>query len=176
MITIWFEPHGTSLDNEASLASGWNDVDLSELGFQQSKDLVDRCLKRGIDSIFVSDMQRALKTVLPFAEQTQVPIFVDKRLRECDYGELTQHPKKEIDDLKIMHISSAFPGGESYRDCAVRIQEFLKELKLNFDNKTILIVGHRATQYGIENFVNKKALDESVTEKWQWQPGWKYTY
>lgn len=32
MVTIIFEMHSTSLDNEKHLASGWNDVELSELG------------------------------------------------------------------------------------------------------------------------------------------------
>lgn len=175
MITIWFEPHATSLDNEAGLSSGWNDVDLSEQGLQQSKELAERCKSRKIDAVFVSDMQRAVKTVVPFAEQNTVPVFIDKRLRECDYGDLTQKPKKEIDEQKIMHISSAFPNGESYHDCAARVQHFLKYLEDNFDGKTLLIVGHRATQYGIENYILKKPLDLCVTEKWNWQPGWKYT-
>jgi hypothetical protein len=26
MITVWFESHGTTDDNEAELASGWNDA------------------------------------------------------------------------------------------------------------------------------------------------------
>ena len=32
MVTIIFETHSTSLDNEKHLSSGWNDVELSELG------------------------------------------------------------------------------------------------------------------------------------------------
>ena len=42
MITIWFEPHKTSLDNEAGLASGWNDVDLSPLGVEQLEECAER--------------------------------------------------------------------------------------------------------------------------------------
>ena len=173
-VTIWFEPHSTSLDNEAGLASGWNDVDLSEQGAKQSQELAARCRSRGIDAIFVSDLQRSYKTAVPLAKELKVPIYVDSRLRECDYGEYTQKPKKELDSIKIMHMSESFPNGESYNDCMLRVHDFLVELKKNFNGKTILIIGHRATQYGIENMVLHKPLDQSLTEAWQWQPGWKY--
>lgn len=36
---IYFAAHSTSKDNEAGIASGWKDVELSELGIQQSKEL-----------------------------------------------------------------------------------------------------------------------------------------
>lgn len=174
-LTIWFEPHSTSLDNEAGLASGWNDVDLSETGKAQSQQLAERCRGRGIDAIFVSDLQRSFKSAVPLANELHVPIYVDSRLRECNYGDLTQNPKKDLDAIKIMHMSENFPNGESYNDCMKRIHEFLIELKKTFDGKTVLIIGHRATQYGIENMVVHKPLDQSLSESWQWQPGWRYT-
>ena len=40
MVTIVFEAHSTSLDNEKHLSSGWNDVELSPLGIEQARDLV----------------------------------------------------------------------------------------------------------------------------------------
>ncbi len=42
MITIIFEAHGTTFDNEAHLSSGHNDVELSHLGIQQSKEMGER--------------------------------------------------------------------------------------------------------------------------------------
>lgn len=175
MVTIWFEPHKTSLDNEAGLASGWNDVDLSPVGAGEQ---MDECVKRysqiNIEAIFSSDMQRAYKTAAAVSADRRIPIYIDTRLRECNYGELTQHPKAEVDELKLSKISDPFEGGECYSDCMHRMYEFLDDLKTNFDGKTVLIVGHRATQYGLETYINQKPLTELLTEKWQWQPGWKY--
>ena len=37
-LTLIFEAHGTTFDNEAHLSSGWNDVALSPLGEQQSRE------------------------------------------------------------------------------------------------------------------------------------------
>lgn len=174
MITIWFEPHATSIDNEAGLASGWNDIDLSDLGREQTLQPVERSRDRGIEVVFSSDLQRAIKTGAPTAKELRVPLFVDERLRECDYGNLTQHPKTEIDSLKSKSIDSSFPGGESYQDCMNRMKDFLDYLKQNFDGKTVMIVGHRATQYGLDHHINGKSILECVTDPWAYQPGWKY--
>ena len=62
MITIIFEAHGTTFDNEAHLSSGHNDVELSPLGIQQSKEMGERYKDDHFDAIFCSDLQRAYKS------------------------------------------------------------------------------------------------------------------
>lgn len=42
MVTIIFETHSTTLDNQAKLAAGWYDVGLSKLGKEQAEDLGKR--------------------------------------------------------------------------------------------------------------------------------------
>ncbi|MEK7142787.1 MAG: phosphoglycerate mutase family protein [Patescibacteria group bacterium] len=42
MIEILFEPHGTTIDNEQKRASGHFDVELSDLGKKQAKELGER--------------------------------------------------------------------------------------------------------------------------------------
>ena len=39
MVNIIFEAHGTTFDNENHKASGWNDVDLLELGLKRRESL-----------------------------------------------------------------------------------------------------------------------------------------
>jgi broad specificity phosphatase PhoE len=174
MITIWFEPHSTTIDNEAGRASGWNDIDLSKLGVEQTKQPIQRSRERKIQVIFTSDLQRAVKTAVPTADELKIPIYVDARLRECDYGDFTQKPKGEIDAQKPKRITESYPNGESYAQCAERVGEFLKWLKTNFDGQTVMIVGHRATQYGLEHHIVGKPLLDCVTEPWSYQPGFKY--
>lgn len=175
MIKIWFEPHATTTDNEAHLASGWNDIDLSELGVEQTFQPVERSKERGIEVIFTSDLQRAVKTGVPAANELGIPMYVDQRLRECNYGEYTQKPKGEVDALKPEVIDKPFPGGESYQDCMKRMGEFLADLKKNFEGKTVMIIGHRATQYGLEHHILGKSVRQCVTDPWEYQPGFEYT-
>jgi len=174
MITIWFEPHATTIDNEADVASGWNDVDLSDLGKKQAQELVGRSKERKLDAIFCSDSQRAVKTAVPSSNELHIPIYADERLRECDYGDLTLRPKDEVSAQKIQRITEPFPNGESYEQVADRMKTFLDWLKQNFDGRTVLIIGHRATHYGLDHWIAGKPLKECVTENFTWQPGWKY--
>lgn len=175
MIKITFESHGTTTDNEKNLASGWYDVELSELGTEQAKGLGERYKNESFDAIFCSDLQRSYKTA-EIAFDSKYPIIRDKRVNECDYGDLTQHPSSEVDAEKIKMINEPFPNGESYEQASERMKNFLEDLLKEYDGKNIIIIGHRATQYGLERWINGVLVEDSVRnhENWKWQPGWKY--
>jgi len=174
-MTIIFESHATSLENEAKLSSGWNDVDLSELGLRQAAELGERYRDTLPDAVFCSDLQRSYKTAAVAFKDTHTPIFIDSRLRECNYGDLTRAPQEEVEGKRGQHVHVRFPNGESYEDTSRRMGEFLDELKRDYAGKTVMIIGHRATQYGLEEHLLGRRLDEVVSEPWKWQPGWTYT-
>ncbi len=48
MITIWFEPHGTTVDNEAERASGWSDAPRYPKGLKDAQQLAARTQDRKI--------------------------------------------------------------------------------------------------------------------------------
>jgi broad specificity phosphatase PhoE len=174
MITIIFEAHSTTTDNEAHLASGWNDVPLSELGIKQSKELGERYDANDFDAIFVSDMERAYQTATLAFKIEPKTLLVDWRLRECDYGEFTQHSKTEVDAMKPQRISEPFPGGESYEQTSLRMKSFLNDLIRFYDGKRVMAIGHRATQYGLEHWLNGVSIIDAIQAPWKWQPGWEY--
>jgi broad specificity phosphatase PhoE len=173
MTTIIFEAHGTTFDNEAHLSSGWNDVALSPLGIKQSGEMGERYKNDHFDAIFCSDLQRAYKSAeIGFGNKW--PIIQDKRLRECNYGDFTQHPSEEVDVQKPLRITEPFPNGESYTETTARMKSFLEDLKKNYVGKRVMIIGHRATQYGLDNLINGVPLEKLTTTHFKWQPGWKY--
>jgi broad specificity phosphatase PhoE len=165
MITIWFESHGTTYDNEAKIASGWNNAKLSEVGVINAKDMAGRCKERKVELAFCSDLERAYITAQTALSKDPKKVFIDWRLRECNYGDFEHKPNELIAEERIKRTKTPFPNGESYEQCMERMGSFVKDLKAKFDGKTILIVGSRATHYGLEHCIN---------EKWEWQPGWKY--
>ena len=174
MVTIIFESHATSLDNEAGLSSGNYDIALSELGKQQARELKERYVNEHFDAVFCSDLQRSYKTAeIAFADRG-FPIIKDKRLEECDYGDLTRHPSSEVELAKVNHIVKSFPNGESYEQAAERVKNFLTELLRNYDGKKVMIIGHRATQYGLEHWIRGVSLKDVIATRWEWQPGWTY--
>lgn len=174
MVTIIFESHSTTTDNQTGRASGWNDVELSLSGQSQAKELGERYAGSHFDAIFCSDLQRSYKTA-EIAFSSKFPLIKDRRLRECDYGQQNGADKKLVFESRGQHLLEPFPGGESFTQTSQRMKNFLDDLRQNYQGKTVLIIGHRATQYGLEQCLNGKTLEQAVLEPWQWQPGWKYT-
>lgn len=175
MIAITFEAHSTTVDNEAHRASGHNDVELSPLGIRQSEELGERYKDQGFDAIFCSDLQRSYKTAEISFGDKYFPIIQDARLRECDYGDLTQRPSAEVDPEKLQHITRPFPNGESYEQTSLRVKSFLQDLLKDYDGKKVMVIGHRATQYGLEHWIHGIPLEQVISAPWKWQPGWEYT-
>lgn len=174
MVTIIFESHGTTLDNEKGLSSGRADVELSDLGKRQAAELGERYRSNVPDIVYCSDLRRSYETAR-VAFPTSVPIRKDARLTECDYGDFTRKPEDEVKAQRGSHITVPFPYGESYVQCAERMKEFLQDLLKTYDSKKVMIIGHRATQYGLEHWIKGVPLKDAITAPWQWQPGWVYT-
>jgi hypothetical protein len=84
-IRLTYFVHGTTTDNEQHLSSGWNDVALSALGIQQSKDLAELTKQHAFDVVFTSDLSRAVESAR-LAWGDKYPLIQDARLRECNYG------------------------------------------------------------------------------------------
>jgi alpha-ribazole phosphatase/probable phosphoglycerate mutase len=170
---IYFAAHSTTKDNEAELSSGWNDVELSEKGVQQSKELGDTFKDIKLDLICCSDLKRAVDTV-KIAFGDKYPIIIDKRLRELDYGDFSGKPSGIVGRMKRERIKTPFPNGESYEHAVSRVQDFFNELVRGHHNSTVLVVGHRATQYGLDTLVNGKGIEECLNKPFKWQPYWEY--
>lgn len=174
MVTIIFESHGTTIDNEAHRSSGAKDVELSELGRQQAKELGARYEGQRIDAVFCSVLKRSYETAAIAFEGTEVPVIRDARLNECDYGDMNGTATKLVDPEKAKRITVPFPNGESYEQCAERMRSFLDDLAMKYENRTVVVIGHRATQYGLEHWINDVPLKDAVAAPWAWQPGWTY--
>ena len=95
------------------------------------------------------------------------------RLREY-YGCLTRVAATEIDARRAAHITSPFPGGESYQDVVNRVGQWLDETAETHRDRTVLVIGHRAIFYALEHLMNGTPLETVVASPWRWQPGWAY--
>lgn len=176
MIVIIFESHGTTFDNENHLSSGWFDAELSPLGEEQAKELGERYKDENFDAVFCSNLQRSYKTAEIAFKGRDFKIIKDERLRECNYGDFMRHSSEEVDSEKGNRITVSFPNGESYEQTAERMKSFLDDLLKNYDGKKVMIVGHRATQYGLEHWIKGVPIKETVIISWKWQPGWEYKF
>ena len=163
MISIYFEGHATTPDNEANVASGHNDVDLSEAGCRQAAgEKRSRYESIEFDAVFTSDLSRAYKTAQLMFEGKDVPIIQDSRLRECDYGDFTQRPREEMKHIRARSIFDPFPNGESLQQVMTRMKSFIEDLAKDNAYHQILIVGHAGTLWGLENHINGVPLSKLI--------------
>lgn len=174
-VKIIYFVHGTTMDNEAEKCTGWADGELSELGTKQAKELKNQIKEKDFEVMFCSDLKRAVDSA-DLGFNGYCPIIQDERLRECNYGDLTQADDSLVDYTK--HIDAPFSGGESMKDVERRIKVFLDYLKREHDNKFIAILAHKAPQLALEVLLNSKTWEQAINEDWRnrkaWQPGWIY--
>jgi len=174
-VKITYFVHGTTIDNEKHLSSGWKDVDLSELGVKQSQDVAELIKDRKFDAIFCSDLKRAIHSAKIMFNKDAI---IDERLRECNYGEYNAKSSEMVEPLQEKSITDRFPEGECYEDVKARISSFLDDLKKNYDGKTIAIVGHKAPQLALDVLLKGLTWEQAFATDWRkvgkWQPGWEY--
>jgi len=176
-VIITYFVHGTTKDNEKDISSGWSDVELSDLGIKQSIELKEKIDIKKFDVVFCSDLIRAV-TSANLTFENFVPIIIDERLRECNYGDFNGKQSSIVDPLLEKSIFQKMPNGESYEDVKVRILEFIEFLKQNYDGKNVAIVAHKAPQLVLDVILKNKTWEEAFKEDWRitksWQPGWEY--
>jgi alpha-ribazole phosphatase/probable phosphoglycerate mutase len=176
-VHITYFVHGTTMDNEREISSGWSDAELSELGRQQSITLPKKIGEKKFDTVFCSDLKRAVESA-KLSFEGAAPIVVDARLRECNYGIYNGKPSAVVEPMQEESISEPFSEGESYEVVKARIADFLSFLKQNYEGKHVAIVAHKAPQLALDVLLSRKTWEQAFVEDWRkrkaWQPGWEY--
>ena len=136
-IDITYFVHGTTTDNEAHVSSGWNDVDLSDLGIKQSEELPNQNQTQ-FAAVFCSDLVRAVHSA-ELSFKGKFPIIEDERLRECNYGDFNGQLSEVVEPMQERMIAERFPNGESYEGVKARLESFLADLEQKYDGRKIAI-------------------------------------
>jgi broad specificity phosphatase PhoE len=174
-VRIIFESHSTTEDNENGIATGWLPGRLSETGREQAAELGRRRATDGIAAVFSSDLARATETVAIAFGSTTIPVLLDWRLRECDYGVLNGSPAAALHSRRAEHVDEPYRDGESWRQAAARVANFVADLPVRWSGRRILVVGHIATWWGLDHLLLGTPLEELAGREFSWQPGWEYT-
>lgn len=174
VVQIVFETHQPTEDNEAGIATGWLPGRLSAFGRRQAAALGERRRNDGLNAVFSSDLARAVETVDIAFAGSDIPVLLDWRLRECDYGELNGMARDSVLSDRLAQLATPFPGGESWQQAVERIGRFLPDLLPRWDGARVLVVGHVATQIGLDHHLKGIALAEALAADFTWQPGWEY--
>ena len=135
-----FETHSLSEDNDLGLATGWLPGRLSERGRAFARQLGERRRDDGLAVVLCSDLRRATETVELAFEGTDVPVLLDWRLRECDYGAMNGRPVAEVHSA-VTGIDERFPGGESWREAVLRAEGALADIEARWPDERVLVAG-----------------------------------
>ena len=177
-VTITNFAHGTTIDNESGVSSGWSDVELSKLGIQQSKDLMAQTTDKDFAVVYCSDLKRSIDSA-NLAWGGKYKIIEDARLRECNYGDFNGKPSEIVEPMQVKAIYEPMPNGESYEMVKERMARLLEDIKIDYDGKHVAMVGHKATQFALEVLLKGLSWEEVFEKDWRltksWQPGWEYT-
>jgi 2,3-bisphosphoglycerate-dependent phosphoglycerate mutase len=171
---VVFETHSISEDNERGVASGWSHSRLSPRGRELAEELGRRRRADGIDAVFSSDLRRAAETAEIALGHTAIPLLLDWRLRECDYGELNAGPAAGHAAQRAQFLDQPYPAGESWRQAVARVGRFVADLPTRWAGRRVLVIGHVATRWGLEHHLAGVALEELVEADFNWQEGWEY--
>lgn len=178
-VNITYFVHGTTVDNENGISTGWLPGELSELGQKQSRELATAIAGKKFDVVFCSDLKRAVDSAkLSFGTTTS--IITDSRLRECNYGDFNGGDEKKVKQMMEQCIDKPFPNGESYKNVEKRMHKFVEFLRTNYSGKHVAIVSHQAPQLSLDVILKGKTWQQAIAEDWrakvpkQWQPGWEY--
>jgi broad specificity phosphatase PhoE len=174
-ITLVYETHSTTLDNEAGIATGWLPGKLSEDGLRQASALGERRRDDAIDLALTSDLARAVETTRVALGDSGIPVREDPRLRECNYGDLNGSPVGQLTP-RAAYIWSPFPGGESYEDVVQRTADLLEDLAATVaDECRVLLVSHSANRWALAFLLDGLALELQVDAPFGWREGWEYS-
>jgi broad specificity phosphatase PhoE len=175
-VQITYFVHSTTTDNQDHVATGWLPGELSESGREQAAKLGEQVADKHFDVVFCSDLRRAIDSAqLGFGNKYK--IIQDKRLRECNYGDMNGKSHTFKDSMEDF-VDMPFPNGESYKDVEKRMADFLQFLKQNYDGKQVAIVAHQAPQLALDVLLKGRTWQQAIDEDWRkiktWQPGWEY--
>jgi probable phosphomutase (TIGR03848 family) len=141
--------HGQTPTTGASLPGRAPGLHLSDAGREQADGAATRIAElKQVDAVYASPLERTRETAAPIAKARGLKVSVDKGLLECDFGEWTGRPLKELGRLPewttVQRYPSGFrfPGGESFSEMQTRITGAVKRLVEKHRGGVVVAVSH----------------------------------
>lgn len=150
---FYFVRHGETVWNVENKICGATDIELTEKGHQQAIETGQKILDMGIkaDIILTSPLVRAKETARHISEITGIPMKVEPRVIEQNFGiwESTPRDGKEFHEAK-KDMACRFGAGESMLQMAQRIYNLLDDIKAG--DKEVILVAHNGIVRIVESY------------------------
>ena len=140
---LYIARHGETQWNVENRVSGRTDIPLTEKGLEQAGSLAQKAMGKGIEVILCSPLLRARQTAQAVGDAIGVPIEIDERLIELDFGIFEGVDRSDPDFQNTRgQFPTRYPGGESAFQLAHRVYGCLEDVKRKYAGKTVLLVCH----------------------------------
>jgi probable phosphomutase (TIGR03848 family) len=141
--------HGRTPTTGESLPGRAPGLHLSEAGRAQADAVAARlaALPR-LDAVYASPMERTRETAAPIARARKLRVRAERGLLECDFGDWTGKPLKELAKLPewatVQRYPSGFrfPRGESFVEMQTRMVSAIDRLRERHEGGVVVAVSH----------------------------------
>ena len=136
---------GRTVWNVENKICGATDIALTSLGHRQAIETGKKILAEGIraDEILASPLIRAAETARHISEVTGIPVRLEPRLKEQNFGKWESTARDGLEFRKAKEdFCCRYQGGESMLHLAQRVYNLLDELREEADRKTYILVAH----------------------------------
>ena len=145
--------HGQSVWNAAGRIQGQIDVELDEIGLQQAQRIAERLKREPIAAIYSSPLLRARSTAEVIAAGFRLPVRLDARLMEYDFGVISgltwnevaeNHPElanRWLEDPWAVPVA----GSEGRVNFAARVTSAMRDVCARHPAEQVAIVAHGGT-------------------------------
>ena len=158
---FYFIRHGQTVWNVENKICGATDIELTQMGHDQAVETGNRIVEMGIkaDMILTSPLVRASETARHISEITGIPVKVEPRLIEQNFGRYESTPRNgaEFHEAK-KSMASRFGTGESMLQLAQRIYNLLDDIKAG--DKTYILVAHNGIARIVESYFREMTNEE----------------
>lgn len=162
MLEIYLVRHGRTLFNQKDRVQGACDSPLTKEGRLQAENVGRRMKDIPFTLAFSSPSERASDTCEAII-QNRLPILLDKRLKEMNFGYLEGDMNSDLkkgkpsDIREMCKVGWVEEGGENQAMVTHRISDFFLELVSKYDHEVVLIASHGMwIHFAIEYLLNRE--------------------
>ncbi|WP_051962928.1 histidine phosphatase family protein [Mesoaciditoga lauensis] len=167
---IFLVRHGQTDANLYHIVQGQRDTPLNQNGRKQAIEVSKRLKNVKADIVISSDLKRAKETAEIISRECDLPLILDKRLREMKLGIWEGKSFEEVMKEPSAQIWSKTPskwkteGSETLKDVQERMIDAISEFSRRYDN--LIIVSHGIAISTVVAYFKDLSLDSM----WEYLP------
>lgn len=152
MAKIMLTRHGKTAWNEVRKVQGHSNTELTAEGIKQAELLAAHCPLEKVSAVYSSDLNRAKTTAEILAKKFNLPVQLEKNLREINFGDLEGKTLAEFEKHDPQNFYNFFNkpdelkinNAETFFELQARAFSAVKKIIAAHPDENIIIVAHGA--------------------------------